>query len=70
MSGISLDDQSKFLLTFNANDTSKTISVSIADSDGLDPGESISFVVIDAAGVQSGSPSATEVRFTEPPADS
>jgi hypothetical protein len=65
LSGITLDDQSKFQLTFDANDTSKTITVDIADGDGLDPGESISFVVIDAAGVQAGSPSATEVRFTD-----
>ena len=71
LSGITLDPQSKFQLTFGESETSKTITVDITASDGLDPGESISFVVINAVGVQSGSPSATEVRFTdtEPPTD-
>ena len=70
LSGITLDDRSRFQLTFQANETSETISVVIEDDDGLDPGESISFVVIDAAGITPGSPSGTEVRFTdtEPPA--
>ena len=70
LSGITLDDRSRFQLTFQANETSETISVVIEDDDGLDPGESISFVVIDAAGITPGIPSGTEVRFTdtEPPA--
>ena len=61
-------ESSKFQLTFAANEKRKAISVAITASDGLDPGESISFVVIDAVGVKAGSPSATEVKFvdTEP----
>ena len=63
-SGITfIDEGSTFTVTFDTSSTSQTITVSVTDDDVVDPGESINIVVTNSAGIATGSPNATSIRF-------